>query len=150
MEPTREGYLIEMRVIERLLELGYRVLRDVLPQSRTDLWVMVNERKLVGIQVKKVKTYRRKDKINGKTFKILKMGKSGNPYKREDVDFFIAVDGDMFYVVPHELAYRDNESRIDFYLSHENMGRFDLIPAPRIEDKVMVEEKQDMLFVVNE
>lgn len=145
MNTTMEGFLIESQVIEKLLGLGYQVLRDVLPQSRTDLWIRSKSEKYIKIQVKKVRRFSKKEGL--KIFNVLRMGKQDKPYSNNDVDFFIAkYDGDIFYIVPYEVAYRGNDCRSHFYLDRQYMDRWDLLPEP-FEVECVDKEKDDQLML---
>lgn len=142
-----KGLACELRVSEKLLSLGYSVFKDINSHSRIDLLIRCEDDKFVKIQVKKIETYRKSSRIVGKTFKILNMGHK-NPYSKHDLDFFIGVDDDKFYIVPYEIAYKDNLRRQDFYLTRQFFEAWELLPKPfEVIKEVTESNQEEMLFV---
>lgn len=141
------GHIAEMKVVQKLLELGYPVLSPVMPQDRTDYWIRCEGEKYIKLQVKNARLHK-----YSKTFNIASRGERkqcSRPYTKDQVDFFIAVYGSSFYVVPFDMAY-GGVSQKRFILAKSFLEAWNLLPSPfsaKPIEAVEVKSRQEMLFV---
>lgn len=137
------GDINELKVLVKLKELGYVVLKDTSNASRTDLVIRCEGNRYLNIQVKTIRITNKCPNLSIST----SGGKRDLPYSKYDVDFFIGVSGDNFYVVPYEVAYRGNDVRVSYYPSREYFNAWSLIPAPfnKLEPVLEVINNQEVM-----
>ena len=132
MNDYQTGGVSELKTCAKLLSLGYEVYRGII-QSPIDILIRSKDNQFVKIEVKKIV-------CKGKNTKYIRTSRAktrvcNTTYKNDEVDFFVGVHEDSFYVVPYELALRN--TKYGFTVSRENLERWDLLPEPfsYIEDK---------------
>jgi len=145
------GHLAEMRVVQKLLELGYQVLSEVVPQGRTDYWIRCEDDKYVKLQVKSIQRYDKPSKGIVRRMKIASHGSFKTfekHYSTGEVDFFIGVLGTVCYIVPHGVAY-SGISKKSLNVGKQFLEAWNLLPRPYGEQisEEIEESKQQELFV---
>lgn len=120
------GAVSELRTKARLLDLGYQVF---VPLIDLPFDVLINSR--VGIYSKiQVKTCTRMSPQDRKKhFRIKIENGQGKQYGKVDVDFFIGVQAETFYVIPIEKVLASG-NRSCYLPDGSDRERWDLLPPP--------------------
>lgn len=140
---TMLGKYCELKVALKLHELGYKTYSSLDPGSVEDFMIRVADGSWKTIQVKKA------HRSQG----YLKIANSHNNtenrshYLKDQIDYIVGVDGEDFYVFGF-IPSRSNPSlwSLGLICNPEYLNRFDLIPAPYIQDEGgnhAVEERQE-------
>ena len=115
------GPLSEIMVVGKLLSLGYEVFRPI-GAYPIDLVCRVNGNGFIKLQIKTVRTRQRWTPIK----KTIRSHRKCRPYDKSDIDYFLAVDGNDFYIIPYDYV----TSKTEVILSRDYFNRWDLLPPP--------------------
>lgn len=122
-DTLRIGRQNELKVVVKLLSLGYQVFESVLPNA-IDVLVRCAGDRWIKLQVKTVN-------VRGLNLSIpiQTMGQlvERHTYKRKDVDYFVGVLKDSFYVVPYKRA-RAGCVKTRYSAHRSDLNRWDLLP----------------------
>ena len=120
-----KGQICELMVLQKLLELGYTVFKDVDAMSRIDFLVRCEGDIFCKIQVKKSYV----DHVGSKCLRLTSWRSNGKlrTYTADDVDFFIAVHNRSFYIIPYSATIGRRRTR---YLSIYFKNKWDALPRP--------------------
>lgn len=124
-DTLRTGRQSELKVVLKLLELGYPVFESVLPNA-IDVLIRCKGDRWSKIQVKTCTPTK-----CGAAFPLQSCTSGNKPrgYSHRDVDYFAGVLGSSFYVIPYKRAYSDGV-RSRYTIKRGDLGRWDLLPKP--------------------
>lgn len=138
IHPKQAGVVGELKAQAKLIGLGYDVLVPAVDELPYDLVVLGPREKMIKIQVKscvKLSPTSRK-----KTLRIMIRRSGGQRYHPHDVDFFIAVAGDLFYVIPMTKILECNNKTV-YLPDNSDLNRWDLLPKPHWFSEAVCEVK---------
>ena len=101
MNFSYSGIIEEERVKLKLIEFGYEVALPIF-NAPYDLLVRSCDDKWLKIQIKKIQLETQRTKNVVRKLNIRKCGTyKTQKYEKDDVDYFIGVDGMNFYIISH-------------------------------------------------
>ncbi len=124
-EKAWKGSLVELRVVTKLIELGYPVYSPFIQNGQADCIIETVD----GFKRIQIKTARKKMKNYDHFFAQIRSKNSGKNYSEYEIDFIICENNQRFFV----LSTDDFRGINKFEISIKQFeGKWNVIPAPVI------------------
>ena len=142
---SRLGEIEELKVRVRLLELGYEVAMPILP-SPYDLLIRCEGNQWIKVQVKKVSHNHSQKNGHVKRIYLYTREKPYKRYRQEDVDYFIAVDDQFFYVID----YKQVHGQLLTNCNSRKQNNWSDLPKPYqpVPDLQVIDRQESLQFAV--